>query len=76
MGQLENNPKNCTTLSDSLPKQCVFNGSALLAFITQTVNISKKFGTFPVQLKHALVKPLLQKLSLDNNVLKNYSPVQ
>ena len=62
-------------LSTCVLKRCIFPGSALLAFITQAVNVSMKLGTFPVQLKHALVKPLLKKPSLDNNVLKNYRPV-
>ena len=71
--------KNCTTSSDPIPtwvlKKCVFPGSVLLTYITNIVNLSMELGQFPLYLKHALVKPLLKKPSLDQNVLKNYRPV-
>ena len=51
----------CTTSSDPFPtsvlKKCVYPGSALLAFMTNTVNLSIQLGQFPSFLKHALVKP-------------------
>ena len=37
--------------------------------------MSLSSGTFPTDLKRALVKPLLKKPSLDPNVLKNYRPI-
>jgi hypothetical protein len=43
--------------------------------ITDIVNMSLSSGTFPTDLKRALVKPLLKKPSLDPNVLKNYRPI-
>ena len=57
--------KNSTTSSDpistSVLKKCVHPGSALLAFITKTVNLSIQFGQFLSFLKHTLVRPLLKK---------------
>jgi exonuclease III len=47
----------------------------LLPVITEMVNASLASGIFPASLKTALVRPLLKKLSLDSNVLKNFRPV-
>ena len=43
--------------------------------VTQVVNESFLSGTFPSMFKTAIVKPLLKKLPLDQNDLKNYRPV-
>ena len=43
--------------------------------ITHLVNAALSPGTFPSQLKSAIVMPLLQKLGSDVEVLKNYRPV-
>ncbi len=43
--------------------------------ITNIVNSCLSSGTFPSELKSAIVKPLLKKPSLDSNNLKNYRPV-
>ena len=43
--------------------------------ITQFVNAAFSSGTFPFQLKSAIVMPLLKKLGSDDEVLKNYQPV-
>ena len=65
--------KNCTTSSNPIPtsvlKKCVHPGCVLLAYITKIVNFSIQLGQFPSFFKHALVKPLLRKPSLDHNVL-------
>ena len=47
----------------------------LCPVITNIVNKSLSTGVFPSAFKHALVKPLLKKSSLDHNVFKNYRPV-
>ena len=48
---------------------------ALLPVITMIVNTSLSTGSFPSDLKSALVKPLLKKASLDCELYKNYRPV-
>ena len=45
-----------------------------LPIITKIVNLSLTQGEMPLELKHALVKPLLKKPSLDH-IKKNYRPV-
>ena len=47
----------------------------LLPFITQIVNESLSSGIFPLELRTALVNPLIKKASLDPNNYKNYRPV-
>ena len=47
----------------------------LLPTITKIINISLETGTVPHSMKKAIVSPLLQKLTLDKDVLKNYRPV-
>ena len=46
----------------------------ILPLITEIINLSLKNGTMPSTLKHALVKPLLKKASLEP-IKKNYRPV-
>ena len=47
----------------------------LLPTLTQTVNDSLLFGSFPSVLKYAVVRPLLKKPTPDSNNLKKYRPV-
>ena len=47
----------------------------LLPTITNILNESLLSGTVPSEFKTAVVKPLLKKLSLDPNVLKNYRSI-
>jgi hypothetical protein len=47
----------------------------LLPTITDIVNLSTQFSTFPPNLKRALVTPILKKRTLDCSILKNYRPV-
>jgi hypothetical protein len=49
--------------------------STCLLSDTDIVNSSLESGDFPVSLKTALVKPLLKKVSLDPEILKNYRPI-
>ncbi|XP_072018453.1 uncharacterized protein [Amphiura filiformis] len=55
-------------------KELLSNGH-LLTLITNIINSSLSTGTFPNAAKHAIIKPLLKKPSLNRNVLKNYRPV-
>ena len=48
---------------------------AIVPFITKIVNDSLVSGKVPDSFKTALVKPLLKKSNLDQNMLKNYRPV-
>ena len=66
--------KSCSL--DPMPtwllKDCITD---LAAPLTSIINDSMATGTFPSQLKSALVTPILKKPSLDQEVLKNYRPV-
>lgn len=46
----------------------------LVNMITKIINLSLSSGAFPLKMEHALVTPLLKKLSLDPKELSNYSP--
>lgn len=47
----------------------------LIPIFTKIINSCFSFGIFPDSEKSAIVRPLLKKLSLDNNELKNFRPV-
>ena len=66
--------KSCTLESIPTPvlKEHV---SSLVPIITKIVNMSMSSGTVPPSFKMALVTPLLKKVTLDPNTLKNYRPV-
>jgi len=49
--------------------------SALLPTLTNIVNLSLVFGTFPDQFKSCSVIPLLKKYNLDEEDLANYRPI-
>ena len=55
-----------------LVKQCV---DQLFQLLTSIINESLTKGYFPNDFKNAIVKPLLKKLSIDKDELKNYRPV-
>ena len=67
-------PKHCEL--DPIPTpllcECI---EELLPTITKVMNDSLLSGNVPTIFKTALVKPLLKKISLDQNDLKNYRPV-
>jgi DNA-directed RNA polymerase subunit F len=56
----------------SLLKDCL---DALLPFITKIVNISLSTNIMPVNLKEAIITPLLKKLKLDPELLKFFQPI-
>ena len=47
----------------------------LLPTVTSLVNESLSTGVFPTPCKAAIVRPLLKKQNLDQNILKNFRPV-
>jgi hypothetical protein len=55
-----------------LLKGCI---TELAPIITAIVNTSLKEACVPTSMKKARVRPLLKKVGLDQNVLKNYRPV-
>jgi hypothetical protein len=55
-----------------LLKECL---EELLPIITSIINKSLEFGEVPINMKKALVIPLLKKILLDSEILKNYRPV-
>ncbi len=55
-----------------LLKDCT---GVLLPVITKIVNLSLSSCTMPSQLKNAILSPLLKKISLDIEILKNFRPV-
>ena len=61
---------------DPMPTQLVKENIDVLAPLLQRiVNSSFQSGVFPEQCKSAIVRPLLKKLGLDPNILKNYRPL-
>jgi len=68
---------NATCETDPIPtklvKTCLLK--TLLPVIRKIINLSLKSGIFPELYKLAHVKPLLKKITLDPDILKNYRPV-
>ncbi len=61
---------------DPIPTKLLCDLLPVLApIIMNLVNAALSSGTFPSQLKSAIVLPLLKKPSLDTEILKNYRPV-
>ncbi|WP_419595662.1 hypothetical protein, partial [Thiolapillus sp.] len=59
---------------DPIPTSLLFDCSdEIVPALTHVVNQSLLSGTFPTVFKHAIVKPLLKKTSLDPNDLKKTS---
>ena len=55
-----------------LLKKCL---PGFLPILTRLINSSLSSGCVPTSLKKAVIRPLLKKVSLDSEVLKNYRPV-
>ena len=55
-----------------LVKSCL---EILIPVITLVINMSFSAGEMPVNLKEAILKPLIKKLCLDPEVLKNFRPI-
>ena len=70
----EDCPQSCNL--DPIPTELLYeNLDVLLPTITNIINISLASGFVPPDFKTAIVKPLLKKPSLDQNVLKNFRPI-
>ena len=71
---LKSKPTTC--LVDPIPTSLFLDClDDLLPTLTQIVNDSLLSGSFPSVYKHAVVKPLLKKPTLDYNNLKDYLQV-
>ena len=67
-------PKSCNL--DPIPTELLYeNLDVVLPTITSIINISLASGFVPPDFKTTIVKLLLKKTSLDQNVLKNYHPI-
>ena len=68
---------NATCELDPIPTKLVKSVllETLLPSVIKIINLSLESGIFPDLYKQANVKPLLKKISLDPNCLKNYRPV-
>ena len=68
--------KNVTCDLDPFPtellKRCV---TVLLPYLVKLFNLSLSSGVVPTSFKHAMVKPLIKKPSLDPENLRNYRPI-
>ncbi len=72
VGTLPTKSSPLDPLPTHLLKKCL---SVLIGPITEIVNLSLSTSIFPSQSKHAIIRPLLKKPGLDQNVLSNYRPV-
>ena len=70
----ESSTKHCNL--DPIPTWLVKDCASLLApYITRVVNHSVIEDSFPFQLKHATISPLIKKFGLDDTILSSYRPV-
>jgi len=67
-------PSSCAL--DPCPSSLIkSNRAAISPLITQIINKSLKSGHVPLPLKTAIIKPLLKKSTLDQDILSNYRPI-
>ena len=61
---------------DPIPtKQLSDNVESMVLIITYVTNASLENAVMPALLKHAIVRPLLKKQSLNKDILSNYRPI-
>ena len=71
---LQSSAKSCDL--DPMPTSSLKGNIDLLApILTDIINTSLETGVVPVDMKHALVTPILKKRGLDVNSLTNYRPI-
>ena len=70
----KSNSKSCglNPIPTSMNKQLI---EPLAPILTKIVNLSLRDGIVPRTLKSATVTPLIYKVSLDQNIMKNYRPI-
>jgi hypothetical protein len=67
--------KSCALL-DPIPTWLLKEHSTLfIPVLTNIINVSFATGVFPDSLKDAVISPIIEKQTLDPNILKNYRPV-
>ena len=68
--------KNATCELDPLPTELLKNTLPVhLSSLIKLFNLSLSSGVVPASFKHAIVKPLIKKSSLDAENPKNYRPI-
>ncbi len=77
MAKIVKNASNACCEKDPIPTKLVKSSllEILLPTICEIINLSLSTGTFPQLYKQAHVKPLLKKITLDPDILKNFRPV-
>ena len=71
---LQSSAKSCDV--ESMPTSLLKGNIDLLApILTDIINTSLETGVVPVDMKHALVTPILKKRGLDMKSLANYRPI-
>ena len=70
----KSNAKSCGL--DPIPTSMIKHLIEPLApILTKIVNLSLRVGIVPRTLKSTTVTPLIKKVSLDQNIMKNYRPI-
>ena len=76
VGKLISSASNKSCDLDPMPTELVKMGARHIApIITRLINLSLSQGTFPTELKTAVVRPSLKKPRLDAEELVNYRPI-
>ena len=67
--------KNATCDLDPFPTELLKKCVTVLPYLVKLFNLSLSSGVVPISFKHAMVKPLIKKPSLDPENLQNYRPI-
>jgi hypothetical protein len=60
---------------DILPPQLTRSDKTLPNLLTHITNLSFSSGEFPASLKHAIITPVIKKVGLDSEDLRNFRPI-
>ena len=76
VSQILKNTAIKTCILDPIPRQLLAQIlDCMIPTFVKIINLSFTLGTFPEEMKQAIIKPLIKKPSLNCNVFKNYRPV-
>jgi len=68
--------KSTSSSQDPIPTSLLKSAvDALIPIITKIVNLSLENAVMPMELKKAVILPLLKKVCLDKEIFKNYRPI-